>query len=97
MNQWKVGDVKISRVVESEARWDGTMLLPNATAENIRKEADWLYPAFSDETGKIKLSIHALLIESKDERIIVDTCIGNDKVRPAFPSGTRCTCPSSKT
>jgi len=38
MNQWKIGDVKISRVVESEARWDGTMLLPNATAENIRKE-----------------------------------------------------------
>jgi len=85
MNQWKIGDVKISRVVESEARWDGTMLLPNATAENIRKEADWLYPAFSDETGKIKLSVHSLLIESKDQRIIVDTCIGNDKVRPAFP------------
>jgi hypothetical protein len=72
MNQWKIGDVKISRVVESEARWDGTTLLPNATAENIRREADWLYPAFSDETGKIKLSIHTLLIESKDQRIIVD-------------------------
>ena len=85
MNHWTIGDVKVTRVIESEAQWDGTMLLPKATAENVRKESDWLFPAFCDESGKIKLSIHALLIESEDQRIIVDTCIGNDKVRPAFP------------
>jgi len=81
MSQWKVGDVKISRVIESEAIWDGGMLLPNATAENVKKESDWLYPVFSDQTGKLKLSIDALVIESLGKRIVVDTCIGNDKVR----------------
>jgi len=81
MNQWKIGDVKVSRVVEMEAVWDGEMLLPDASAENVKKEADWLYPTFSDETGKIKLSIHALAIESQGKRIVVDTCIGNDKNR----------------
>lgn len=81
MSQWKIGNVKVSRIIEFETHWDGTTLLPNATAENVRKERDWLYPAFSDETGKLKLSIHALVIESMHQRIVVDTCIGNDKVR----------------
>lgn len=81
MNQWKIGDVKISRIVESEAIWDGTFLLPDATAEAIKKERDWLYPAFSNEEGKVHLAIQALLIESQGKRIMVDTCIGNDKLR----------------
>jgi glyoxylase-like metal-dependent hydrolase (beta-lactamase superfamily II) len=81
MNQWKIGDVKISRVIESEVAWDGTMLLPNATVEGVKKEQDWLYPSFSDEVGRLKLSIHALVLESMGKRIVIDTCIGNDKVR----------------
>ena len=28
-NQWKIGDVKITRVVESEGPWDGTFILPS--------------------------------------------------------------------
>ncbi|HUO05507.1 MAG TPA: MBL fold metallo-hydrolase [Candidatus Binataceae bacterium] len=82
MNQWKIGGVKVTRIVESEAPWKGEWLLPNATYENVRKEADWLHPTFTDEKGKLRMSIHALLIESEGKRIIVDTCIGNDKVRP---------------
>jgi len=81
MNQWKIGDVKISRVIESEVAWDGTMLLPNATVDGVKKEHDWLYPSFSDEVGRLKLSIHALVLESMGKRIVIDTCIGNDKVR----------------
>src|ERR1700683_3250265 len=80
-NQWKIGDVKITRVVESEGPWDGTMGLPNGSAENVQKESDWLYPIFSDENGKLRMAIQALVIESQGKRIIVDTCIGNDKVR----------------
>lgn len=81
LNQWKIGDVKITRVVESEGPRDGTFILPNGTAENVQKESDWLYPAFSDQNGKLRMAIQALVIESQGKRIIVDTCIGNDKVR----------------
>ena len=80
MNSWKIGDVKLTRIVESEGAWPGTWILPNATAENVKKEADWLAP-FSSPDGKLGMSIHALIIESQGKRIIVDTCIGNDKVR----------------
>jgi glyoxylase-like metal-dependent hydrolase (beta-lactamase superfamily II) len=81
VNQWTIGDVKITRIVESEGPWDGTFILPDATRENMQKERDWLYPTFSDEKGKLVMSIHSLVIESQGKRIIVDTCIGNDKVR----------------
>ena len=81
MNQFQVGDVKITRIIESEAPWPGTFIMPDAIPENVKKEADWLYPIFSDEKGKLRMSIHALVLESQGKRIIVDTCIGNEKVR----------------
>ncbi len=81
MNRWQIGDVKITRFVESEGAWRGTWILPDATPENLHKEADWLAPYFIDETGRTRMSIHALVIESLGKRIIVDTCIGNDKPR----------------
>jgi len=37
MNRWKIGDVTVSRIVESEAPWDGTFVLPEATADNVRR------------------------------------------------------------
>jgi glyoxylase-like metal-dependent hydrolase (beta-lactamase superfamily II) len=82
MNRWKIGEVSITRVIESESPWDGTLLLPEATATNVRKERDWLHPTFTDDAGHILMSIHAFVIESRGKRIVVDTCIGNDKERP---------------
>jgi glyoxylase-like metal-dependent hydrolase (beta-lactamase superfamily II) len=81
MSTWQIGDVKISRIIESEAPWPGTWIMPNATPENMKKEASWLYPTFTDENGLCRMSIHALVVESQGKRIVVDTCIGNDKVR----------------
>jgi hypothetical protein len=40
MNQWKIGDVKVTRVVESEMSWDGTFVIPTATAENLKKKRE---------------------------------------------------------
>jgi glyoxylase-like metal-dependent hydrolase (beta-lactamase superfamily II) len=40
-----------------------------------------MYPNFVDESDNLKLSIHALIIESRGRRILVDTCVGNDKER----------------
>ena len=82
MNRWKIGEASITRVIESEAPWDGTLLLPEATAANVRKERDWLHPTFTDDAGLLRMSIHAFVIASRGKRIVVDTCIGNDKERP---------------
>ncbi|XOV88240.1 MAG: MBL fold metallo-hydrolase [Pseudomonadota bacterium] len=47
----------------------------------------WLAPHFVTEDGKLILSIHALVIETPTRKIIVDTCIGNDKQR-SIPTWT---------
>jgi glyoxylase-like metal-dependent hydrolase (beta-lactamase superfamily II) len=83
MHSWRIGDVRITRLQEQEPIWKGTMVLGDATPDNVKREAEWLN-AFVDEKGKFRLSIHALLVESEGRRILVDTCVGNDKQRPGF-------------
>ena len=55
-------------------------ILPQATPEEVLK-MPWLIPHFADEAGKLIMSIHAILIETPSHKMIVDTCIGNDKER----------------
>lgn len=80
MNTWQIGDIKVSRIVEMEVAGGTKFILPDATKE-AAKELTWLQPHFADEDGRLIMSIHALVIDTGDRRIIVDTCIGNDKQR----------------
>jgi glyoxylase-like metal-dependent hydrolase (beta-lactamase superfamily II) len=79
MLKWRVGDVRITQVVELTTASLGPYLLPEATPE-VLLETSWLGP-FLDADGKIVLSIHSLIVESQGQTIMVDTCIGNDKER----------------
>jgi glyoxylase-like metal-dependent hydrolase (beta-lactamase superfamily II) len=83
MNSWKIGDVRITRIQEQEPIWNGTMVLRDGTGENVKREGEWLGP-YTDDAGRFRLSIHSLLVESEGRRIVVDTCVGNDKKRPGF-------------
>jgi glyoxylase-like metal-dependent hydrolase (beta-lactamase superfamily II) len=76
--QWKVGRVRITKVVELETVGSTRFILPLATNEEIRK-IPWLIPAFATEEGRLKMSIHALVVETPSRRIVVDTGLGNDK------------------
>lgn len=87
MLQWRIGDVTVTRIVELESIGGSRFILPDATPEAVR-EIPWLSPHFADADGKLKMSIHALVIEAPGRRIIVDTCIGNDKQRDV-PAWTR--------
>ena len=83
MLKWQVGDVTITRVVEMEVPipYGGEpAFLKQATPEALRS-MPWLYPHFVTESGDLKLSIHALLVEAPGLKLIVDTCVGNDKPR----------------
>ena len=42
------------------------------------------------ENGELRLSIHALVVETPSCRIIVDTCFGNDKQRENERSNMLC-------
>ena len=55
-------------------------ILPDATREAVCGYR-WLYPHFMDDVGNLLMSIHALVVDTGERRIVVDTCIGNDKQR----------------
>ncbi|QOZ23880.1 MBL fold metallo-hydrolase [Bradyrhizobium sp. CCBAU 51753] len=76
--QWRVGKVRISKIVEFETVGLVGDLLPQAGNEEIRK-LPWLIPLFATEDGRLKMSVHALVVETQQHRIVVDTGIGNDK------------------
>ena len=80
---WRVGDVTITQFVE--LTFEGLeAFLPEATPEAVLP-IDWLSPHFITPDGVLKFSIHALVIDTPDTRVIVDTCVGNDKPREMFP------------
>jgi glyoxylase-like metal-dependent hydrolase (beta-lactamase superfamily II) len=78
---WKVGDVTITKVVELEVPGPATWIVPDATPANLARET-WLQPHFADAEGMARMSVHALVVESGDCKVLVDTCVGNDKQRP---------------
>jgi glyoxylase-like metal-dependent hydrolase (beta-lactamase superfamily II) len=88
MERWKVGQVTITRVAELEIVGRTRFILPQATPEEIRK-LDWLFPHFADDTGRLKMSIHALVVETPNRRILVDTGLGNDKENRGIPTWNR--------
>lgn len=83
MLTWQVGAVKVTRVVELEIPVPYNARRPmiaEATPEALR-QTPWLYPDFVNEQDQMLLSIHALLVEAPGLRLVVDTCIGNDRPR----------------
>ena len=80
MNHWQIGNVSVTRIVEMEVTGGSKFILPDATREACLP-IEWMQPNFMDHEGNLIMSIHALIIDTGDKRIIVDTCVGNDKER----------------
>ena len=80
LSRWQIGAVRITRVVEIEGPSPGTFLFAEATPERLLQQT-WLKPHFLTADGRTIGAIHAFIIESEGCRIVVDTCIGNDKPR----------------
>jgi glyoxylase-like metal-dependent hydrolase (beta-lactamase superfamily II) len=80
MEPWQIGDVKVTRIIEIQVTGGTKFILPDATRENV-VDIDWLAPHFMDPDGRLIMSIHALIVDTGSRRIMVDTCLGNDKQR----------------
>jgi glyoxylase-like metal-dependent hydrolase (beta-lactamase superfamily II) len=91
--KWTVGDVTITRILELEIAVKYSEKRPyirQARPEALAK-MPWLYPSFVTPEGHVVNAIHALLVDAPGVRVVVDTCIGNDKPRRAtrgFPLNT---------
>ena len=85
MSKWRIGDVTVTKIVELEVTGGSRFILPQATREAIQPIA-WLRPHFADEDGRLRMSIHSFVVETPTHRIVVDTCLGNDKQNRRIPT-----------
>lgn len=89
LHRWTVGEVTITAVIESTEAFTPEFVrkhvLPAATPEALAA-LPWLAPHWVDEAGDPRLVSQTFLVASCGRRILVDTCLGNDKERrnPAF-------------
>jgi glyoxylase-like metal-dependent hydrolase (beta-lactamase superfamily II) len=84
MQSWRIGEVTVTKIVELEVTGGSRFLLPQATREAIQPIA-WLRPHFADEDGRLRMSIHTFVVQTPTRRIVVDTCLGNDKQNRRIP------------
>lgn len=81
---WSIGKVKITKIVEMEMTGGTRFILPQATPQQIQS-MPWLTPQFASAEGRLTMSVHSWVVETPTRRIVVDTCIGNDKQGRGVP------------
>ena len=82
---WKVGDVRITKVVEHELPVPLNGLLNDPPADATTRYP-WLVPDFMVDDENTRLSIHGLVVDTGDRRILVDTCVGENREGLALPA-----------
>ncbi|HEX4016666.1 MAG TPA: MBL fold metallo-hydrolase [Frankiaceae bacterium] len=82
--QWTIGGVRVTKVVEHEIPIPLNGLLVDVPEEAVARHG-WLKPDFLDDAGLARLSIHGLVIDTGERRILVDTCVGNLREGLVFP------------
>ncbi len=83
IKRWMVGDVEITRIVEiNAAARDISGLFMDGDASLVQRHP-WLSPNYATADGRILMSFQAFVLTCGKRRILVDTCVGNDKPRRA--------------
>jgi glyoxylase-like metal-dependent hydrolase (beta-lactamase superfamily II) len=77
----QIGKVRITQVVELGPVPTSPRFFFNNPPPDLVARHAWLKPHFANDEGRLLLSIHCFIIESAGRRIVVDTCVGNDKLR----------------
>jgi len=73
---WKIGNVTVTRIVESDVAFPIYSFFPSATPTALVIHKDWLQLHFIDDNDQITISFHSLVVQSQGKTIVVDTCIG---------------------
>jgi glyoxylase-like metal-dependent hydrolase (beta-lactamase superfamily II) len=83
---FQLGALTIYRVVEQEAAvFDPLPFFPTLTKEMLAENLGWLQPVYFDLSGRLVLCIQSYIVRTPHHVILIDSCVGNHKPRPAHP------------
>lgn len=77
---WQIGKVKVTRVVELVNVRRPNFVFLNLNTEMV-KEQSWLQPDYAQNDGQLISHTQVFILDDGTTRIVVDTCVGNDKPR----------------
>jgi glyoxylase-like metal-dependent hydrolase (beta-lactamase superfamily II) len=82
-----LGQIVIQRIVESICtEFAPLSFFPETTQEDWARHRSWMEPlALDPVSGNLVLTIQAFLVRTRHHTILVDTCVGDHKPRPARP------------
>ncbi len=80
IRRWQIGDVEVTSIMESADRIPWAPLFSPDAADHY-KRYDWLVPKFITPAGEIILAVQAFVLEIGSHKIVIDTCVGNDRSR----------------
>ena len=85
-----VGAAKITRIEETFLpTYSPKDLFPEWSDAIHARHAHWLAPNHYDvASGLLKLSVHSWLLQIGGKNILIDSCCGNNKVKPGRPFWT---------
>jgi glyoxylase-like metal-dependent hydrolase (beta-lactamase superfamily II) len=81
IKHWRFGDVQITRIVEVNDHTDPFTMLSVACEPDHGKHHPWLIPNFALPDGRMKISFQAFIMRTPSKTIVIDTCIGADRIR----------------
>jgi glyoxylase-like metal-dependent hydrolase (beta-lactamase superfamily II) len=84
---FNVGDAVIVRVEETNLpTYPVREIFPEFTDAHLAEHRAWLAPHhYEAETGRIRLAVHSWLLQVGGKKILIDSCCGNNKVKPGRP------------
>lgn len=82
-----LGRLRISRALEMMMEFDPFGFFPETQANDWNPHRDWLAPrAMNPANGMLRFPCQSYVVRTSHHTILIDSCIGNHKQRPARPS-----------
>jgi glyoxylase-like metal-dependent hydrolase (beta-lactamase superfamily II) len=75
LHAWKIGDVKVTRILEQELELPLDAVLRDPPSGIVAKYP-WLHPDFLVDDVTCHLAIQGFVIDTSSVRVLVDTCVG---------------------
>lgn len=88
----KIGNAKITQIVECDINEAMPIILPDATPEEMKK-IEWLKPPYRTDDYLMNADSQAFFVEINDRLFVVDTCVGNEKEVLGFDGFTNMNLP----
>ncbi|KAI9024598.1 Zn-dependent hydrolase [Hyaloraphidium curvatum] len=82
--KWRVGDITVTSVPESQNPTGPRFIYNDVDKKRVQaicKEHSWIAPTFVTDDGNLLLRMQSLIVDAGKNKVIVDTCVGNDKKR----------------